>query len=92
MNGRFLLAVAALLAASTAAHAETDPYAAYPITVKQSGHDKEKTYFEVRKEVLGQCDLDGGYIDTLNFQFLEGWGAAQGMHFVVANATCRQHR
>jgi hypothetical protein len=91
MNTRTLLALGALLAASTAAHAETDPYASYPVTVRQSGPDKAHVYAEVRKEAFDACDRDGGYLDAVNFDYIEGWGALNGIHFITARATCRVH-
>jgi hypothetical protein len=92
LKARPFLALAALLTVGTAVHAETDPYAPYPISVKKSGPNKEKAYLDARKEVLDNCDRDRGYIESLNVQFLEGWGAAHGVHFIIADATCRVHR
>jgi hypothetical protein len=92
MYARTMLVLAGLLAVSASAHAEDDAFAPYPITVKKSGHVKETAYMEARKEALAGCDRDGGYIDAMDFQFMEGWGAAKGMHFIVAKATCRVHR
>ncbi|HEY4091865.1 MAG TPA: hypothetical protein VGN46_10140 [Luteibacter sp.] len=91
MHVRTLFALATLLAVTTSAQATTDIYAPYPVVVKKSGFDKEKTYREVRSEVLAQCDRDEAYLDAVNFEFLEGWGAAQGTHFIIAKGTCRVH-
>jgi hypothetical protein len=91
MYARTMLVFAGLLAVSASTHAETDIHAPYPITAKKSGLVKETAYMEARKEALAGCDRDGGFIDTMSFDYLEGWGAAEGTHYVVANATCRIH-